>query len=93
MTAAGTIDASLPVQHYFEETTGNPGGTTSGWQNPNSYVDFGLTPNTQYCYRVKARDSNGVPNEGAYSPAACTVSHIQTPVGMAFRASSSPLPR
>lgn len=84
MTAAGTIDASLPVQHFFEETTGNPGGTTSGWQNPNSYVDFSLTPNMQYCYRVKARDSNGVPNEGAYSPAACIASHIQTPTGMAF---------
>ena len=84
MTAAGTIDDSLPVQHFFEETSGNPGGTSSGWQNPNSYVDFGLTPNTQYCYRVKARDSNGVPNEGNYSPIACTASHIQTPTGMAF---------
>lgn len=84
MTAAGTIDDSLPVQHFFEETSGNPGATTSGWQNPNSYVDFGLTPNTQYCYRVKARDSNGIPNEGGYSSSACAASHIQTPVGMAF---------
>lgn len=85
MTATTATDATNPVQYLFEEMTGNPGATTSGWQSPNSYVDSGLNANTLYTYRVKARD--GVlptPNENTFSDPANAVTLIQTPGGIAF---------
>ncbi|MBW7998470.1 MAG: hypothetical protein FVQ81_18240, partial [Candidatus Glassbacteria bacterium] len=48
MTATTGTDASGPVQYYFDEVTGNPGGTDSGWQTSTSYTDTGLTASTQY---------------------------------------------
>lgn len=80
MTATVATDPSGPVQYYFEETTGNPGANNSGWVSITSYVDSGLTPNTQYIYQTKARD-NASPerNETNYSEASSTVTHIQQP--------------
>jgi len=46
------------VEYYFDETSGNPGGSDSGWQNEPNYTDTGLDPNTTYTYRVRARDVN-----------------------------------
>ncbi|KKL54729.1 hypothetical protein LCGC14_2262500, partial [marine sediment metagenome] len=43
-------DLSEPVEYYFDETSGNPGGTDSGWTTNPSYTDIGLDPNTQYTY-------------------------------------------
>lgn len=85
MTATIATDATNPVQYFFEETSGGPGGTTSGWQAPNSYVDAGLNANTLYTYRVKARD--GVlptPNENTFSEPDDAATLIQTPGGIAF---------
>ena len=48
------------------------GGTLLGAFSPNtmtSIVDSGLTPNTQYCYSVKATDSSG--NESPQSSTVC----------------------
>jgi len=71
MTATIGTDASGPVEYYFDETSGNPGGTDSGWQTSTSYTDTGLTGSTQYTYTVQMRDS--VPNTGtASSPANAT---------------------
>lgn len=84
MTATTATDVSNPCQYLFEEVTGNPGGSLSGWQNPTSFVDFGLTPNTEYGFRVMARDGESVPNQTAFSEPEYTVTHIQSPVGMAF---------
>jgi hypothetical protein len=71
MTATTGSDASGPVQYYFDETSGNPGGSDSGWQTSASYTDSGLTASTQYTYTVQMRDS--VPNTGiASSPASAT---------------------
>ncbi len=47
------------VQYQFEETTGNAGATDSGWQNDPCYVDTGLNPASEYCYRARARDQYG----------------------------------
>lgn len=47
------------VEYYFEETSGNPGGSDSDWQNEPNYTDTGLDPNTTYTYRVVAHDENG----------------------------------
>ena len=73
MTAQTATDpeGNDPVQYYFEETTGSPGGNDSSWQT-SSYTDAGLSPDTQYCYRVKVRDSSPNWNESDWStPPAC----------------------
>lgn len=71
MEAAESIDAtSPPVEYWFDETSGNPGGTDSGWLSTRTYTDTGLTPGVQYTYRVKARDSAPALNESAYSSTA-----------------------
>ncbi|MHC4475386.1 MAG: hypothetical protein ACYTEL_07065, partial [Planctomycetota bacterium] len=71
MTATTGSDASGPVEYYFDETSGNPGGTDSGWVTNPVYNDTGLTASTQYTYTVQMRDS--VPNTGtASAPANAT---------------------
>ena len=66
MTATTATDAnSPPVRYYFECT--NDGSKSSGWQSSSIYVASGLTPNTQYSFRVKARDSYITPNETGWS--------------------------
>jgi hypothetical protein len=42
MTATTGSDASPPVQYYFDETSGNPGGSDSGWVTNPVYTDSGL---------------------------------------------------
>ena len=70
MTAIEGTDASLPVEYYFEETSGNCNGVDSGWQTSPTYELNGLAPGTQYCYNVKMRDAHG--NEtAAPAPDAC----------------------
>jgi hypothetical protein len=63
------VTASDPsgVEYYFDETSGNPGGSDSGWQDSTSYEDAGLDPQTQYTYQVKARDKSAAQNETGYS--------------------------
>jgi hypothetical protein len=61
MTATTAADAS-GVEYYFTETSGNPGGDDSGWQDSPVYVDTGLSPNTTYTYKVMARDKGPAPN-------------------------------
>jgi hypothetical protein len=65
MTATTGSDASPPVEYYFDETSGNPGGSDSGWVTDPEYTDTGLDPNTQYTYTVQMRDS--LSNTGAAS--------------------------
>jgi hypothetical protein len=62
MTATTATDTS-GVEYFFEETTGNPGATDSGWQDSPTYTDTGLNPNTTYTYTVIARDKSGAQNE------------------------------
>ncbi|MGB1131128.1 MAG: sialate O-acetylesterase, partial [Haloferula sp.] len=71
MTATAGSDASGTVEYLFTETSGNPGGTSSGWQSSRSYTDGGLNANTQYTYTVTMRD--GLGNTGtASAPASAT---------------------
>jgi len=67
MTATTGTDATGPVEYFFDETSGNPGGTDSGWQTSASYTDTGLTGDTQYTYTVQMRDSAPTPNVGTAS--------------------------
>jgi hypothetical protein len=57
MTATTGSDDSGPVEYFFDETSGNPGGTDSGWQTSATYTDSGLDADTQYTYTVQMRDS------------------------------------
>jgi hypothetical protein len=66
MTATTASDIN-GVEYYFTETSGNPGGTSSGWQDSPVYTDGGLTPGTSYTYTVKARDKSQAKNETAAS--------------------------
>ncbi len=52
-TPAVTTDNSS-VEYYFDCST--TGGHDSGWQDGTDYTDTNLTPNTEYTYRVKARN-------------------------------------
>ncbi|UCF42461.1 MAG: lamin tail domain-containing protein [Planctomycetota bacterium] len=66
MTATTATDLA-GVEYYFDETSGNPGATNSGWQPSPDYIDGGLSPETQYTYRVKARDLSPNHNETSWS--------------------------
>jgi hypothetical protein len=66
MTASAGTDQS-GVEYYFEETSGNPGGSDSGWQTSRSYTDTGLQEDTSYTYRVRIRDLSPAQNIGSWS--------------------------
>jgi hypothetical protein len=76
MTASTAIDPN-GVEYYFEETTGNPGGSDSGWQDSPVYTDTGLSSNTEYCYRVRARDKSSNQNSTEWSAAGCATTHVE----------------
>lgn len=67
MVAALADDASPPVQYLFDFVAGGSGGSDGDWQEARMYLDSGLQINTNYTYRVKARDSATTPNETAWS--------------------------
>jgi glucuronoarabinoxylan endo-1,4-beta-xylanase len=64
MVASSTTDAS-GVEYYFNCLTA--GGHDSGWQDSNAFEDTNLSPNTQYTYRLKARDKSVNHNETGWS--------------------------
>ena len=72
MTATTGIDPS-GVEYFFDETSGNPGATDSGWQSSPSYTDTGLAASTSYTYTVTIRDKSPAQNSTtASSPASAT---------------------
>ena len=81
MTALEATDpeGNGPVQYQFEETTGGPGGTDRGWETGRTYTDGGLNPGTEYCYRVRVRDSSPNLNESDWSATVCaTTDEVDT---------------
>ncbi len=68
MVATTATDAS-GVEYYFDCTTA--GGHDSAWQSGTSYTDTGLSPATQYCYRVQARDLSANQNTTTWSTTLC----------------------
>ncbi|MFK7909861.1 MAG: sialate O-acetylesterase [Akkermansiaceae bacterium] len=77
MTATTAIDLS-GVEYFFDETSGNPGGSDSGWQNSPTYTDSGLDPETSYTYTVMARDKSAAKNTTASSAAASATTGVAT---------------
>ena len=66
MVAVTATDASGDaVQYYFRCVSGGAGCSDSGWISSSSYTDSGLSPDTLYSWRVRARDASG--NETAES--------------------------
>jgi hypothetical protein len=76
MKATPATDPS-GVEYSFEEMTGHPGGTDSGWQDEPEYTDDGLQSGTQYCYRVKARDTSPSLDEAGWSSTECASTSIR----------------
>jgi len=58
MTSVKGSDTS-GVEYLFTETTGNAGGSSSGWQTNSTYIDTDLLPGTLYAYTVTMRDGEG----------------------------------
>ncbi|MBN1392717.1 MAG: hypothetical protein JW947_07935, partial [Sedimentisphaerales bacterium] len=64
MTATTASDTS-GVEYYFDCLTA--GGHDSDWQDDTTYEDTGLSPSTQYTYRVQARDKSPAQNTTGWS--------------------------
>lgn len=81
MTAAEATDDTPPItyQFDFDESGGGPGGTDRGWSTLRIYTDGGLTANTEYSYRCRARDNASPPNTTAYSSITGTFTLANTP--------------
>ena len=86
MTASTAVDTmSPPVSYHFNLVYGGSGGNDSSWQWGTVYTDDGLTPNTAYTYRVKARDSaSPTPNETGWSGNVPTATMIEWPGYISF---------
>ncbi|MFO0974607.1 MAG: S8 family serine peptidase [Phycisphaerae bacterium] len=84
MNATALTDASPPIEYFFQADPNGCGiGHDSGWTSGTNYIDGGLSPNTCYAYRVKARDSAlGHANETNYSLGANTATLIQAPAAV-----------
>lgn len=73
MTAATATDDNPPIEYYFECTTDSD--ANSGWQTNSTYVAQGLESDTQYTFRVKARDDSANQNETAFSSTASATTY------------------
>lgn len=99
-TATDSSAGLNSAPYWFDETSGNSGATdSSSYQASATYVDSGLSPNTQYSYRVKARDA--ADNESSYSsalsvytlanvPTSLSLSTSRTQISSAWSANSNP---
>jgi hypothetical protein len=74
MTAKESFDSSEPVEYEFQCTSG--GGHSSAWQVERDYTDVNLVPDTEYCYRVRARDSSPSQNKTEWSDVVCVTTPI-----------------
>jgi hypothetical protein len=59
MTAQAGQSPLGTVEYRFTETTGNAGGSSSGWTRSPFFLDGGLQPDTHYAYLVSLRDPLG----------------------------------
>ncbi|MFA5937145.1 MAG: peptidoglycan-binding protein [Candidatus Paceibacterota bacterium] len=73
--------------YYFSETSGHTGGSSSVYQASTTFIDSGLSENTQYTYKVKAKDANS--NESAYSTTLSKYTLSNTPTTLAATATTN----
>jgi len=92
MTATTGSDVS-GVEYRFSETSGNPGGVSSGWQSSPSYTNNGLIPATQYTYTVTIRDKSPNANQTVGSASvSVTTPSIPPPVNLYWDGGSADIP-
>lgn len=72
---------------YFSETSGNGGGANSNWLQINSYQNTGLSENTQYTFKVMARNGNGTETE--YTTTSSKYTLADTPTNLSATSDSS----
>ena len=91
ISASGTLSnlASSTSGVYFNETSGNSGGSDSSWQQTTSYQNTGLSENTLYTYQVKAR--NGDETATSYTSTSSKYTLVDTPTGFSFERHPSSL--
>ena len=90
MTSITGVAAAKPVQYRFIETSGEAGGTSSGWQTSPGYVDAGLLPDTTYAYRVEIRDGNSNSIHSATQAVEVVTAFHSTPFYDDFSGSPNP---
>ena len=73
---------SNPVQYVIREESGNPGWSDKGWNTVRTHTDSGLSENTQYSYRIRARDA--IPNTGSFSALSYEYTDIDPPESSEF---------
>ncbi|MGB1142691.1 MAG: hypothetical protein ACPG1A_17455, partial [Halioglobus sp.] len=87
MTATPASDPS-GVEYYFECTVG--GGNDSGWQDDTAFTDVGLDPDTEYAYRVRARDKSPAQTATGWSGAFAATTSASAPETL-YRAAGGPI--
>lgn len=82
MSVIATDTQNNSITYFFDYVGLLPGANDSTWQGSIIYTDTGLTENTSYSYRVKARDSASTPNETLYSASSAAITHMTPPTGV-----------
>lgn len=82
MSVIATDTQHNSITYFFDYVGVLPGANDSAWQGSIIYTDTGLTENTSYTYRVKARDNATPPVETLYSPTASAITHMTAPTGV-----------
>ena len=88
LTASDAGSSLHSTPYWFTETTGETGGTSStDWQSSNTFIDSGLSPNVQYTYKVKAKDT--LNNESSFSAVSSVYTLANTPASLSLVVDSS----
>ncbi|HDZ54085.1 MAG TPA: hypothetical protein ENH66_00005, partial [Candidatus Nealsonbacteria bacterium] len=91
VTADTAIDSGAGLHstpYFFQETSGNSGASSSSaYQASTSFIDAGLTANTQYTYRVKVKDTTD--NGSSYSSTSSAYTLAPTPTNFSGTATLS----
>jgi titin len=67
LQAGACTDRTTPVLYQFNKGPGSPGTTFRDWAESRLASDTSLAPNTQYTYRVRAKDSTVDQNTTGWS--------------------------
>jgi hypothetical protein len=73
-----SVQGPFNTEYYFTETSGNFGGSNSGWQLDPTFIDDDLLPNTTYSYTVTLRNASDVEEAASAAAAVTTSSNLPT---------------
>jgi hypothetical protein len=92
MTAVLASDESGVVEYYFTCVAGDPNCQDSNWQSDRTFTVAGLSADTYYEFRVRARDAAGNENAGSVSAGTRTQAEKAPNLAPQAVASYSPAP-